>query len=386
MTQQDTVHQVIRLKAADFKELIPYLSEAFRNKPPDWFARNLPAVYQPTDADMANNYAVRIDGRIAAVVGVFPLTMRLGDSSLRVAGIGGVSTDPTHRRLGLMKLVMDHVLQSMRDEGYPLSWLGGQRQRYRYWGWERAGVTLYARLTQANLRHEPRWQRTPTLKLEPITAGSPHLPAVRALHDAQLCRMDRPRLYDNLIEWGARPMAGLDAAGRVAAYACLGGSSPNIDELVARDADAALGLVRAVLESEGDLQLRLDPLVEPAVQPLIDMAEMVRVEDAGNWQVFDWPTVVTAMLQAVQRWRPLMPGRVVLAVEDQVRFEMRADGRGATCTLTDAPAALSTDGPTMTRLLFGPLRPSQVMTLPADAAVLDQWCPLPLYLGRQDGV
>lgn len=386
MTPQDTAHQVIRLTAADFDELIPYLSEAFRNKPPDWFARNLPAIYQPTDADMANNYAVRIDGRIAAVVGMFPLAMRLGATTLRVAGIGGVSTDPACRRLGLMKLVMDRVLQAMRDEGYPLSWLGGQRQRYRYWGWERAGVTLYARLTQANLRHEPRWQRTPALKLEPITADSPRLPAVRALHDAHVCRMERPRFHDNLIAWGARPMVGLDTDGRVAAYACLGGSSPNIDELAARDADAALGLVRAVLESEGDLQLRLDPLVEPALQPLIDMAEMVRVEDAGNWRIFDWPAVVTAMLQVVQQWRPLLPGRIVLEVQGQANFEMRADGRSATCALTDAPAVLSTDGPTMTRLLFGPLRPSQVMTLPADAAVLDQWCPLPLYLGRQDGV
>jgi hypothetical protein len=247
-------------------------------------------------------------------------------------------------------------------------------------------VTVFLRLNKANLRHEPRWQQTPALKLERVTADSPYLPAIAALHQRQVCRVQRPRLYDNLKQWSARPMVGLDAAGRVAAYACLSGGSASIDELVARDTDAALGLVRSVLEGDGDLQLRLDPLASTAMQPQIDMAEMVRVEDAGNWQIFDWPTVVTALLRLVRSRRPLMPGRVVLGVEGQGAFEIHVGVHEATCRGIDAPAVLCVDGPTMTRLLFGPLRPSQVMALPAEAAVLDQWCPLPLYLGRQDGV
>ena len=35
--------------------------------------------------------------------------------------------------------------------------------------------------------------------------------------------------------------------------------------------------------------------------------------------------------------------------------------------------------PQMLRLLFGPLPPSHVLNLPANAALLDAWCPLPMF-------
>ena len=58
----------------------------------------------------------------------------------------------------------------------------------------------------------------------------------------------------------------------------------------------------------------------------------------------------------------------------------------ARCARTEEEPQVSCDPATCMRLLFGPLAPSQVIDLPQPAAMLESWCPLPLYWARQDGV
>ena len=74
---------------------------------------------------------IRRDGCLAAVVGIFPIEWHVGSTTLRMAGIGGVCTDPQRRGQGLMSRLMRHVVDAVRADGYDLSYLGGQRQKSR---------------------------------------------------------------------------------------------------------------------------------------------------------------------------------------------------------------------------------------------------------------
>ena len=78
---------------------------------------------------------------------------KLGQTTLEIAGIGGVSSHPRSRGAGYMRQLMHHLVQRMRDEGKHLSWLGGQRQRYAYFGYEDCGVSHTYTLSKTNLRH-----------------------------------------------------------------------------------------------------------------------------------------------------------------------------------------------------------------------------------------
>ena len=49
---------------------------------------------------------------------------------LKMGGICGVSTHAAHRIKVYMSLLMNHCVQYMKDRGFHLSYLGGQRQRY----------------------------------------------------------------------------------------------------------------------------------------------------------------------------------------------------------------------------------------------------------------
>jgi hypothetical protein len=56
------------------------------------------------------------------------------------------------------------------------------------------------------------------------------------------------------------------------------------------------------------------------------------------------------------------------------------------CERVEAAATVTWDPLTAMRVLFGPMPPYQVATIPASLAALPAWCPLPLGWTRQDGV
>ncbi len=145
--------ELVRLGTADWDEGLAFINGVFFADGSKDFSTLLPSIYQPTDEFMAYNHAVREDGSIRAVVGLFPLDWQVGDARLTIGGIGGVSTHPSVRGKGYMKLLMNHCVEHMKSEGMQLSWLGGQRQRYGYFGYEKCGLQLRISLTAANVRH-----------------------------------------------------------------------------------------------------------------------------------------------------------------------------------------------------------------------------------------
>lgn len=146
--------QIRQLSAADFEEAIDLMNFAFSSPgAPLDFERLLPKLYQATDEHMSCHYAAVCDGGIRAIVGLYPLDWHIDGSRLRLAGIGGVSTHPRYRERGLMQKLMRHCVEEARSQGYHLSWLGGQRQRYAYFGYENCGVAVRLELKKKNVAH-----------------------------------------------------------------------------------------------------------------------------------------------------------------------------------------------------------------------------------------
>ena len=119
---------------------------------------------------------------------------------------------------------------------------------------------------------------------------------------------------------------------------------------------------------------------------LAQLCEGVTASCSGNWQIFDWATTLNALLKTRAALVPLLDGAVVVEIAGYGRVELAVRGRAAQCVRTEAAPALQLDAFTAMRLLCGPLPPTLVMPLPAAAAPLEQWCPLPLFWGRQDAV
>ncbi|MCC7262223.1 MAG: GNAT family N-acetyltransferase [Candidatus Latescibacteria bacterium] len=379
---------IIQLKAADFDEGLDFLNLVFSGHAPTDFAKLLPVLYRPTDEHLGCNFAIRQQGRIRAVVGLFPLEWQVGPTRLRVAGIGGVSTHPNYRNSNLMKRLMQHCVAQMQAQGYHLSWLGGQRQRYLYYGYERCGVGVSLSLSRSNLKH--CFSGEPALRFEPLAADDQaRLARARELHDAQPSRAGRVpadfHLY--LVSWQHRPFAALDASGRMVGYLVANAKGDTVAELVGESDEIAVEMARSwAVRGDQGINLDLNPGALGLIRWLSQYCEGVNTHATGNWQIFAWEEVLGALLQLRRTAGPLPAGRVVVGIEGYGGLALEVEGEQTRVTRTDEQPVFAGEAALMLRLLCGPLPPSQVVALPPAAALLEAWCPLPLYWARQDGV
>ena len=364
------------------------LNFSFGFEHPHNFETLLPVLYHPGAEAMSWNWALREEGSIRAIVGVFPLTWKLGDATLRIAGVGGVSCHPRYRKRGFMGQLMRHCVEAMREEGYPLSWLGGQRQRYGYYGYEKCGINYQLSLAPINVRHvfgdgdlgiefRPRESQDRT-----------HLQGVIGLHDAQPIRGVRPRerFYNMLLSWYHKPHIAISPDSRMIGYVVANGNGDRITEILAvNEGEPELQIAAAWVQQHGEATFDLAPS-NRLLPKLAAVCGGMSVHSSGNWQIFDWAAALDALLKAQCTLIPLIDGAVVIEIADYGKVLLEVAGGSARCIRSDAAPALQTDAFTAMRLLFGPLPPATVLALPQAAAALEQWCPLPLFWGRQDGV
>ena len=381
--------QIIQLAAGDFDEAIAFLNMVFDEHSPHDFANLLPSIYQPTDEHMRCNYAVRDAGRLSAVVGVFPIDWRVGGTALKMAGIGGVAVHPDCRGKGYMKLLMNHAVDEMRREGCDLSYLGGRRQRYAYFGYEVAGCKYKLSFNRDNVRHALGGDGD-AVTFEPLPGDIDTAREVKSMHDRQAIYCDR--LADAfgryLRSWHYEPWIARDEAGRIIGYVCADKDGAQINELVAVDANTAARIVAAwITRTGGNLGLSMQGPAGPVLRRLSGFAETTSLNPSGNWRVFNRRPVVDALMRVKHEAEPMPHGSVTLQIDgckDVLRLVV--DEKGARCESGDGEPDLSVDHLAAHPLLFGPLPPSMVMPLPSAARILSAWCPLPLGISPQDKV
>lgn len=86
-----------------------------------------------TDEDIR---VAAVDGAIASVVRIADRPIRFGSATLRLAGIGAVSTHPDYRGQGLASLVLEDAAHAMRERGFHLGMLfTGIQPFYARLGW-----------------------------------------------------------------------------------------------------------------------------------------------------------------------------------------------------------------------------------------------------------
>lgn len=379
---------IARLTPADFEEAMDVLNFSFGFEHPHNFETLLPVLYHPGAEAMSWNWALREEGSIRAIVGVFPLTWKLGDATLRIAGVGGVSCHPRYRKRGFMGQLMRHCVEAMREEGYPLSWLGGQRQRYGYYGYEKCGINYQLSLAPINVRHV-FGDGDLGIEFRPLERQDrTHLQGVIGLHDAQPIRGVRPRerFYNMLLSWYHKPHIAISPDSRMIGYVVANGNGDRITEILAvNEGEPELQIAAAWVQQHGEATFDLAPS-NRLLPKLAAVCGGMSVHSSGNWQIFDWAAALDALLKAQGTLIPLTDGAVVIEIADYGKVLLEVAGGSARCIRSDAAPALQTDAFTAMRLLFGPLPPATVLALPQAAAALEQWCPLPLFWGRQDGV
>lgn len=378
-----------RLSPNDRDEILHVLNQAFSNSTHTAdFERNLPIMWTGEHDYSSRHIGVRENGRLVALLGVYPLPVKIAGHDLLFSTVGNVATLQEARGKGFMKLLMDAAMQELAAIGADASRLDGLRSRYNRFGYDHAGTTLHFTLTKRNAQ---KAASLPAYAFRPIVQKDTEAIAfARACQQRGSIHTLRPTqldFYMTLRAWQHTPYLVLDRQGQPVGYLTASPDGKSIAEVGASPGTSAVELLRAYLLEHDlpSLAFTLPPWDTQAVRAAFEVCESWHIRPASMFKIISWDRIIGALLDLSLSLRPMPDGRARLGIQDFGTLEITVEhGRG--CVIkTDRPAEISLDHRAATQLLFGPIAPASLLRL-APASPLAAWLPLPLSWNGQDRV
>ncbi|MDR0450219.1 MAG: GNAT family N-acetyltransferase [Treponema sp.] len=390
----------------DYDELIDLGNYVFSAaRVPHDFPRLLPKLYKREYFMEGAHYLAREDGRIKAIVGSYPLTMNILGEALPGRGIGMVSVHPYTRSRGYMRALMEMALEDMRREGAVFSCLGGQRQRYEYFGYVPTGLRVNFFCRRANIRHFlGRMQASKPeggkLSLRELGADDRELlDRISALHQAKAARIERPRgkFFDILNSWNSRIYAVL-AEGEFLGYLICNPSGGEIGELNLNDPSQLAirlpELIGAYLDLQGgkgerdQVEIGVQPQEREKLDAFSRFAEDYTITTAYSFRIFDYSRLLPPLLALKARNETLPEGSAVLRIAGE--GDLRVSSAGGAVSVerlgeNRGPADIELENREAAELLFSALSPLSSPKLRGNP-FLRGIIPLPLFFEGPDGV
>lgn len=372
-----------------YDEFMELINLSFGFTPPERDFRGLlPKCYREQYRPQDSNYVViDEDGFLSAAVGAYDHEILVCGRPIPCRGIGNVAVHPERRKKGFMKAAMDQSLADMIADGIALSTLGGGRQRYQYFGYDKAGP-IYAFHISARNFHHLFGDRPSALTVREITDPSdPVIEQIRALNaTSPFCPIrDAATYLDVAITWKAILLTLWDGE-RFVGY-CIRNHDHVSEIQVVRDEDFMEAIHGLYSHFGAEYHIHV-PLHQAAyAAALAPVAENISLGCAMHFNVLDYRLVTEAFLALKQTYCPLPDGCLSLLIHGYARDERIrltvADGEPTVETIPEtAPVDCELSHLEAMELLFSPVCPCR------DTAgeLVRSWFPLPIFMYRADEV
>ena len=149
--------EITTLKPEEFEDMMRFLEKCYRHSR-NYFPWRYPHVWRKDTIEYENRIILKVNGKIVSHVGIFPLEMIVGKARIKMGGIGGVATLQEYRGRGYMTKLMNYAISKMKEMGFSISVLWGDRQRYGHFGYENAGkmAVLTVSLRSLSIEFSPK--------------------------------------------------------------------------------------------------------------------------------------------------------------------------------------------------------------------------------------
>ena len=142
MDEMESVMKIRRLCASDYDELLDMLNYTFGThygRDMD-FLNEQPNMWVKDDEHLGKHFAVFDNGRLASVVGIYPLPAVIDGTEVLFATTGNVATHPNFTGKGYFNELFTRVMGELDVIDADAARLGGARQRYARFGFEPCGT------------------------------------------------------------------------------------------------------------------------------------------------------------------------------------------------------------------------------------------------------
>lgn len=365
-----------KAKQEEFLDCIDLANYVFSSSScPHDFSRMIPRVYGK-DKNNANIHRVAVseEGRLRALIACLPQTVCVCGHELHAGFIGTVSVHPRARGEGHMKALMHDWIEEMRQT-CDLSVLGGQRQRYEYFGYTKGGVQWRYSVNTANVRHALGNVDASAFSFCPLAEAQGGTELAWRLNEKRPMHLVRsPELLDDALHtFGAKPLVVLKNGGTVG-YLDVSGDGRELLEAAFSDWEDFEPALKAYFAFSGVDEISVPvPASETELnRRLSAFAEYFRAEPSEMFRIFNFANVLEAYLTLKHQTEGLVPG-VFSAVLDGQPVTARVDQNGVSVERTALPGASELSLSMAQQLLLTPHGRFLPVSAPAN------WFPLPLF-------
>jgi predicted acetyltransferase len=291
---------------------------------------------------------------------------------------------------------MNAAIDDMRKDGMVFSCLGGQRQRYEYFGFSRAGSKYNFIVEEANIKHTLISRRSAGLSLTQVNAGDSFLlDRIEELHKEKIARCKRPRerLYDILISYTGTILAvksdekflgyliyRIDNLKIIITEINLTDSSlyPEVLGLFMQECNSGIIKPKKFIVSAG-------PHETAKITALSGFTEYCEKSPAFQFAVFNFLAFIEPFIKLKSQDNDLAEGSFVIKIEGNGSYELSSRGGKAGINETTSSPDLVLDPLEATRFFFSSV---STVTIPKirENVFLQSLLPLPLFFENMDGV
>ncbi len=396
--------QFERAKQEDHNELIDLANYVFsHSSSPTDFPTLLPKLYKKEYGFADQHYVAREDGKIRAAVGSYPMSMNVQDQTLKVKGIGMVCVHPYSRSTGYMKNVMKMAMDDMRKDDIDFSCLGGQRQRYQYYGFDVCGQSVKFLLDKKNVEHVYGKDFEAVFTFTPFTENEAEVKQALVWYESGPVSVVREpeRFLDILRNWTCQVWR-ICKNDMFVGYLTASSKGEEINELVL-DGHLMEG-VDQVLASWmtqkhiKEVRYAVPVYEQKQLMALMPICEFHKLEMPEQFCILRFDRVVQAFLQLKAGYENLPNGFLVLDIADRQKIEIVVKDGQVTAAISEKPANLHLPYMLALSLLFGItgtyIQSAQLAQCELGPAGFDakgtqifrQWFPLPLFFSKSDAV
>ena len=380
-----------RGNAVPYDELMSVLNTAFGFFTPETeFLGLLPKLYREQYRPQDQNWVVTEDGVLTAAIGAYDHEIVVCGRRLPCRGIGNVAVHPDHRRKGYMKLAMNQAISDMVQDGIVLSTLGGRRQRYQYFGYDKAGPAYHFSISRDNIHHTYGDAPAPFAVREVTDPADPVIDEILALTEQGrfIPVRNRATYLDIANTWKARLLVLTDPAedNRFVGYCiCDGGA---LSELrVVRNEDF-MGLVRSVFAClDKGFTVYIPSYETEQIKAISLIAEGIAIHPSMMYLILNYTATIEAFMALKLTYTTLPDGELTLLIhghagDERIRIAVKEGKHTVERIHEETPVDLELGHLEATELLFGCIS----ATRETASALIRAWFPLPLWMYRADEV
>lgn len=368
--------------AQDWPKIIDFIDLVFsQTARPHDFADLIPKVYGDGH-DYSHIHAIALeDGEIRGCVAVLPFELNSNGQTLRAGYLGSVSVHRLSRGAGHMKKLMQMQIDKAKADGLDLLVLGGQRQRYGYFGFYPMGGTFRYTIGQANIRHELGDVDVSGFTFEKLVQGEGSDFAYDLYQQQPVCgARPRERFAEYALSFNSQGWL-VKQNGENAGYLISTREMNGIHEIVLKDSNLIPAVLKAWMTKQAVGQLGMVAAAYDKVlnRTLAAFAESYGIGQDGYALFLNHINVLRFWMTLKNSLTPLSEGAVCLSIDGETLEVKVADGC-VTVEKAEGPAAISLGAYEAAELLysFNRFYAPEVSGVPAD------WFPLPLYIMRAD--